>query len=107
MIRMDVAEQLTDEGFQVFEAANADQAIARLEAEPSIRIMFTDITMPGTMDGLRLAAAVHDRWPPIKIVVTSALHLMNSTDIPDGSVFHAKPYQHDAIVKVIRRLAAM
>ena len=59
LIRMDVVDQLEDEGFVAFEAANADEAIAHLEAQPQIRILFTDIDMPGSMDGLRLAAAQH------------------------------------------------
>jgi len=69
LIRLDFASELETEGFEVFEAANADQAIVLLVAEPSIRVMFTDIDMPGSMDGLKLAAAVHDRWPPVKIIV--------------------------------------
>ena len=104
LIRMDVAEQLMDDGFQVFEAANADEAIALLETHPSIRILFTDIDMPGSMDGLRLASAVRDRWPPIKIVVTSGHRKVEITDIPDGSMFYAKPYRHDMIISAFREL---
>lgn len=71
MIRMDITGQLIEEGFRVFEAGKADEAIALIGTEPSIHILFTDTDMPGSMDGLRLAAAVHRRWPPVKIVVTS------------------------------------
>jgi two-component system, response regulator PdtaR len=89
LVRMDIADQLIEDGYEVFEAASADEAVAILEAESSIRILFTDIDMPGSMDGLKLAAAVHDRWPPVKIVVTSGHRLVEVTDIPDGSVFYA------------------
>lgn len=104
LIRMDIADQLMDEGYAVFEAANADEAVAILEREPFVHILFTDIDMPGSMDGLKLAAAVHDRWPPIKIVVTSGHRLVELTDIPDGSVFYAKPYQHDLVIGSFREL---
>lgn len=104
LILMDIADQLADEDFQVFEAANAKEAIALLEAQPSIRILFTDVDMPGGMDGLKLAAAVHGRWPPVKIVVTSGRRLVEITDIPDGSMFYAKPYRHDAIIAAFREM---
>jgi two-component system, response regulator PdtaR len=104
LVRMDIADQLMADGYEVFEAANVDEAVAILEAESSITILFTDIDMPGSMDGLKLAAAVHDRWPPVKIVVTSGHRLVEVTDIPDGSVFYAKPYQHDVITASFREL---
>ena len=104
LIRMDVVDQLKAEGFKVFEAANADQAIAFLSAEPTIRLLFTDIDMPGSMDGLKLAAAVRDRWPPVKIIVTSGHRLIEATDLPDGSVFFSKPYRHAEVMASIREL---
>jgi CheY-like chemotaxis protein len=106
LVRMDIADQLTAEGYEVFEAASADSAIGVLETEPSIRILFTDIDMPGSMDGLELAAAVHQAWPPLKIAVTSGHHLVGIADIPDGSVFHPKPYEHDIVVASFRALLA-
>ncbi len=104
LIRMDIADQLSNEGYRVFEAANADQAVRLLETEPSIRILFTDIDMPGSMDGLKLAAAVRHRWPPVKIVITSGHRIVEVTDIPDGSVFYPKPYHHEAVVASFRQL---
>jgi CheY-like chemotaxis protein len=70
LVRMDIAMSLEDAGFAVLEASNADEAIDLLNAYPEIRLMFTDIDMPGSMDGLQLAAAVRDRWPPSR----SSLH---------------------------------
>jgi two-component system, response regulator PdtaR len=63
---------LQDAGYRVIAAANADEAIAILEAREDVRILITDVNMPGSMDGLRLAAAVKDRWPPIKIIIARA-----------------------------------
>jgi CheY-like chemotaxis protein len=71
IIRMDITMSLQDEGFIVLEASNADEAIGLLDAHPEIRLMFTDIDMPGSMDGLKLAEAVRDRWPPVKIIIAS------------------------------------
>lgn len=101
---MDVVEQFKSEGFAVFEAANADDAIAILETEPSIQILFTDIDMPGSMDGLKLAAAVRGRWPPVRIIVTSGHRIVDIADLPDGSVFFSKPYSHQGVVSTIREL---
>jgi DNA-binding NtrC family response regulator len=101
---MDIADQVEREGFVVFEAANADQAIAVLNAEPGVRILFTDIDMPGSMDGLKLAAAVRDRFPPVQIIVTSGHRAVESSEMPEGSVFFRKPYQHEAVMASMRRL---
>jgi CheY-like chemotaxis protein len=104
IIRMDIVSQLSDAGFDVFEAGTADEAVSLLEANASIRILFTDIDMPGSMDGLKLAVAVRDRWPPIKIVVTSGHHVIEKADLPDGSVFFSKPYHHRRIMTSFREL---
>ena len=104
IIRMDIASQLFDAGYDVFEAGTADEAVSLLEANASIRILFTDIDMPGSMDGLKLAAAVRDRWPPVKIVVTSGHRVVEITDLPDGSVFFNKPYHHGRVMTSFREL---
>jgi CheY-like chemotaxis protein len=104
IVRMDIAGQLSDAGYDVFEAGTADEAVSLLEANASIRILFTDIDMPGSMDGLKLAAAVRHRWPPVKIVVTSGHRVVEITDLPDGSVFFSKPYHHGRVVRSFREL---
>jgi CheY-like chemotaxis protein len=71
LIRLNAVEMVEEAGFEVIEAASADEAIAILEGRLDIAVVFTDIQMPGSMDGLKLAAAVRDRWPPIMIVATS------------------------------------
>lgn len=88
------------------EAANADEAIAILERDSAIGLIFTDIDMPGSMDGLRLAAYVRDKWPPIRIVVTSGKYLRPVTGLPAGSVFIPKPYELVALAGTIRQVAA-
>lgn len=102
--RMDVVDQLEEGGFKVFEAPDADRAIKILEANPAIRILFTDVDMPGSMDGLKLAAAVRDRWPPIRIVVASGLRKINMDALPDNSRFFSKPYNVNEIAATMRSM---
>jgi CheY-like chemotaxis protein len=71
LLRMDAVDMIAGAGFEVVEAANADEAIEILETRGDVTVVFTDIQMPGSMDGLKLARAVRGRWPPIKIVATS------------------------------------
>ena len=104
LIRLDMADHLANQGFRVFEASNADEAIVILDAEPTISLLFTDVDMPGSMDGLKLSKAVRDRWPPVKIVVTSGKRLVEITEMPDGGVFFAKPYGPEAVVTSFRTL---
>jgi two-component system, response regulator PdtaR len=105
--RMDVVEQLEDAGFRVFEAANADKAIILLETNPLISILFTDIDMPGSMDGLKLAAAVRDRWPPVRIVVTSGHRKIDMAALPQESRFFSKPYNVSEIAATMRTMVQM
>jgi CheY-like chemotaxis protein len=102
--RMDVVEQLEEGGFEVFEAPDADRAIKILEANADIRVLFTDIDMPGSMDGLKLAAAVRDRWPPIRIVVASGLRKINVDSLPADSRFFTKPYNVNEIAATMRSM---
>lgn len=106
-IRMDVVETLRQAGFHVVEATNADEAVQILERDTSIQLMFTDIEMPGSMNGLKLAAAVRDRWPPVKIIATSGRIKMQINDVPAGARFFAKPYGSDQLLKVIQELFAL
>ena len=72
LIRLQAITMVEEAGYQVMEAANADDAIALLEARKDIRIVFTDIEMPGSMDGMKLARAIRDRWPPVELLITSS-----------------------------------
>jgi CheY-like chemotaxis protein len=66
-----VTDELREAGFSVVAVRTADDAIAILETRQDIHLVFTDIDMPGSMDGLKLAAAVRDRWPPVHIIITT------------------------------------
>ncbi|CAH1692312.1 Response regulatory domain-containing protein [Hyphomicrobiales bacterium] len=89
---LNATDIVTEAGFEVIEATNADEAIAILESRNDIRIIFTDVDMPGSMDGLKLAAAVRNRWPPIEIIITSGARLPSDWEMPERGVFFPKPY---------------
>ena len=104
LLRMNAVDMIKAAGFEAVEAANADEAIAILESRRDITVVFTDIQMPGSMDGLKLARAVRGRWPPIKIVATSGLVDVAETDLPDGGRFLAKPYSPHQLAGLLREL---
>jgi CheY-like chemotaxis protein len=104
LLRMNAAEMIEAAGFEVVEAGNADQAIEILEARFDITVVFTDIQMPGSMDGLKLARAVRGRWPPIKIVATSGHVHVGERDLPEGGRFLPKPYSPVEVTGVLREL---
>jgi CheY-like chemotaxis protein len=104
LLRMDAVTMITAAGFAVIEAANADEAIEILEARRDITVVFTDVQMPGSMDGLKLARAVRGRWPPIKIVATSGLVDVGEKDLPEGGRFLAKPYHPHVLADVLHEL---
>src|SRR5450755_237424 len=91
LLRMRAVDMVEDAGFTPIEAVNADDALAILESRSDIELLFTDIQMPGTMDGLKLAFAVHDRWPLIKIILVSGQLKLTDSDKPPDSRFFGKP----------------
>jgi CheY-like chemotaxis protein len=105
LVRLCAVETVEGAGFEVIEAANADEAIRILESRSDIRVVFTDLHMPGSMDGLKLAHAVRNRWPPIKIIVTSGRETVAEQDLPAGGRFVAKPYDPGEIKDVLRAWA--
>ena len=107
LLRINAAEMIEEAGFDVVESGSADEAIAILEARPDIHIVFTDIQMPGSMDGLKLARFVRDRWPPIKLVATSGRLALVEGDLPEGRVFLSKPYTAAKISEILRSLAGL
>ena len=104
LLRMDAVDMIAGAGFEAVEAANADQAIKILESRRDVTVVFTDIQMPGSMDGLKLARAIRGRWPPIKIVATSGLLTICNDGLPSGSHFLPKPYSASQIVGALREL---
>ena len=106
LLRMLAVDFLEDAGFETVEAANADAAVRILESRADIRIVFTDIDMPGSLDGMKLAACVRDRWPPIEIILTSGHNSPCAADLPARALFFPKPYESGKIVAAVERFAA-
>jgi CheY-like chemotaxis protein len=106
LIRLQAAQIISRAEFDVVEASSADEAISILEARSDVAILFTDIQMPGRMDGLKLAAAVKGRWPPIKIVATSGLVNVRQEDLPEGGRFISKPYDSIQLTAALQELTA-
>jgi CheY-like chemotaxis protein len=104
LLRMLAVEVVEEAGFIAIEARDADEAVTLLESRTDITLLFTDINMPGSMDGLKLAHAVRDRWPPIKILVVSGKQQLQISDLPSNSWFVGKPYQAAALVEELRSL---
>ena len=93
LLRMRAVDMVEDAGFTPVEAVDADEAVAILESRSDIALLFTDIQMPGSMDGLKLAHAVQKRWPPIKIILVSGQLKLANIDIPADSRFFGKPLE--------------
>lgn len=106
LIRFDLIDFFEEAGFRVFDAANADEAIAVLERDASIRVVLTDVQMPGSMDGLKLAHYVRDRFPPTLLVVTSGVANPGRSDLPTDSFFVPKPINPRRVLGQIERLMA-
>jgi CheY-like chemotaxis protein len=105
LVRMAAADDLQDAGFHVLEAANADVALAVLETcSDDVQVLFTDIDMPGSMNGLVLAENVQQRWPHISLLISSAYHRPHPGQLPDDGRFVPKPYCSDDVVQQIREL---
>jgi CheY-like chemotaxis protein len=93
VLRMRAVDIVEDAGFTAVEAVNADEALSILETRSDIALLFSDIQMPGSMDGLKLAHAVHDRWPSIKIILVSGHVKLSDADKPAESRFFGKPLE--------------
>jgi len=106
LLRAEAVDLCIEAGFSTYEARNADQAIRILERHSDIRVLFTDIEMEGSMDGLRLAHAVRERWLPVSIMVTSGRRNVKSDDLPEDGLFFSKPYSPDDIVNALTGIAA-
>jgi len=104
LLRMRAVDMVEDAGYTSIEAVDADQAVAILEARSDVALMLTDIQMPGSMDGLKLAHAVHRRWPPIKIMLVSGQLKLANTDIPLDSRFFGKPLDAAEMIAQMRNM---
>jgi CheY-like chemotaxis protein len=102
MLRMRAVDMVEDAGYTPLEAMDADEAVAILESRSDIELMCTDIQMPGSMDGLALARAVHGRWPSIKIIVVSGQLDLPKLDLPPRSRFFGKPLDAGEVIAEMR-----
>jgi CheY-like chemotaxis protein len=105
LIRMVMADRLRDSGFQVVEAATADDAVTILDSDNSVAIVFTDIDMPGSMDGIQLTLVIRTRWPAIKVVIASGHAMRDGRNIPADTKFFPKPYDLDEVAQFVGGLA--
>jgi CheY-like chemotaxis protein len=104
LLRMVMDEVLTDGGFRVIEAHTADRAVELLEANPDVRVLVTDVEMPGTLNGYALARMVRVRWPSMGIVICSGRSFPKDGDVPDGVQFLGKPFQQSVLLAIVHRL---
>jgi CheY-like chemotaxis protein len=102
LLRLWAAEVLEESGFSVIEAADAEAALDVLETRPEVRLLFTDIHMPGAFDGMELARRVYHRWPHVRLVVTSGKS--KPAEIPEDGCFLAKPYRAEQLVGQVQEL---
>jgi len=106
MVRMAAVGALEDAGFEVLEGKNAQAAMRILETEGGrVQALFTDVEMPGTMDGLMLARQIHTDWPLITVMVASGQVIPGAGEMPENSRFFKKPYDIRTIVAHIRERA--
>ena len=105
LVRIVAVSIAEDNGFEVLSAASADEAIKILESRSDIRLVFTDVNMPGSMNGLRLAHAVRGRWPPVELLVTSAVGNITAKDLPQRARFLPKPYDFAKLSEAFQQLA--
>lgn len=104
IIRMGAIDLVISAGYEALEACDADEAIRILESRDDIDLVFTDVQMPGTMDGFKLCHYIRDRWPPVKLIVASGAAILKESILPLGSKFFSKPYDDRTITEVMADL---
>src|ERR1700726_1605555 len=104
LLRMRAVNIVEDAGFTAIEAVNADEALAILEARSDVDLLFTDIQMPGSMDGLKLAHAVCERWPSIKIILVSGKLTPTDSERPTDSRFFGKPLEVKQMIAEMQQM---
>jgi two-component system, response regulator PdtaR len=104
IIRMSAVDLVHYAGYEALEANDADGAIRILESRNDVDLVFTDVQMPGTMDGIKLSHYISNRWPPVKFIVASGAAILAENVLPEGSRFFPKPYDTHAITDAMARL---
>ncbi len=103
--RLMAIDLVEDAGFDVVDVASAAEAIGVLESRPDICIVFTDIDMPGGLNGMQFAASIRDRWPPIELIIVSGKRIPPADELPARGVFFAKPYKKGEVTAAMHRMA--
>lgn len=106
IIRLGAVDLVLSAGYEALEAGDADEAIRILESRDDIDLVFTDVQMPGTMDGFKLSHYIRDRWPPVKLIVASGAAILEESSFPGGCRFFSKPYDDNTIIKVMAAMIA-
>jgi two-component system, response regulator PdtaR len=104
LILMNIVHVAEDSGFDVLDAATAVEAIKVLESRSDVRAVITTVRMPGSMNGLRFARTVRDRWPSIQLFVTSGIDVSSHPDFPNNGRFIQKPYENEQIRAALREV---
>jgi len=104
LIRINAMAMVEEAGFEAIAASDADEAIRIQESRNDVRAVFTDVHMPGSMDGVRLARVVRNRWPPVALIVTSGQVNVPEIDLPAGGRFLRKPYAPGQIETALQQL---
>ncbi|HEY0436419.1 MAG TPA: response regulator [Phenylobacterium sp.] len=106
LVRRVAAAMLEEAGYAVIQADGPRQALLALEARGEIHLLFTDIQLPGEVDGLELALLVRSRWPQVGLLVTSGHHDAAPERLPEGGRFLAKPYARADVLREVEELVA-
>jgi CheY-like chemotaxis protein len=106
LLRFFASDALEEEGFEVIETGTADEALTSLDMRNDVRVLVTDIQMPGRMNGLDLATFVHHRWPEILILIVSGEVRPSTAELPEGGRFVAKPCESSTILHHLREMIA-
>ncbi|MCF1472981.1 response regulator [Agrobacterium vitis] len=104
LIRMGAIDLVKSAGYEALEAGDADEAIRILESRDDVDLVFTDVQMPGTMDGIKLSHYIRGRWPPVKLIIASGAAILEESMLPGGSRFFSKPYDELTITEAMAQL---
>lgn len=104
VLRLYVLDMVEEAGFEPVEATSAADAIRILETRTDITVVYMDLDMPRGLNGIEIAAAIRDRWPPIEIILTAAFLTRADIDLPARAEFYPKPIQHDQMIGAMRRM---
>lgn len=104
IIRMGAVDLVFAAGYEALQACDADEAIRIMVSRDDVDLVFTDVDMPGTMDGIKLSHYIRNRWPPVKLIIASGATILDESSLPQGSRFFAKPYHDHTITDAMALL---